>query len=540
MSPYVISVTKQWGLIDTPDDRKNHLKPTPMAGGLILFPLIITALFLSFWGKNYLSHLLLASILIFVIGLYDDFRGAHFSTKFLIQVCAALLVINAGVKINLITLHSSFAYDLKGTSFLSTLVTGLWIVGLTNAVNIIDGVDGLAAGLSLNAFVGICAIGVLSGQQNVALYSCVVAGGIFGFLRYNIYPAKSFLGDSGSMLLGFSIAVISIIMSAKKTTFMVLIIPVLFLAIPMLDTAIAFLRRIGKGDHPFKPDRSHLHHRLQDLNFTPRQILLYFLGFSSLLGIAALSMHDDQNIHGLIWGLVLIALMVGVIKAMNIYNFHDRIKLINLRLMRLSRHDTLILNKGMAIKIVMLTVILISGFNIYLTFLVIDPGRDLILASTAFLLLLAVPDAVIFSRNGTGRIMPFSKTAIFFLLLVMCLGLGIAFGEGISLMRPPMVTASLLLLGILIFLKSPVKLHEIFHIDPLDIISLYMAIFVVHNIHHSFPILPKSILVYAILNSVIFFGIFRIITHAALRTSRVHQPIWALPALFVYSLLWVL
>jgi UDP-GlcNAc:undecaprenyl-phosphate GlcNAc-1-phosphate transferase len=527
-------------LIDTPDTRKNHKKPTPVAGGLILFPLTIIALTYSFWGTIYLSHLLIASALIFAVGLYDDKWGAHFSTKFLIQVCAALLIINAGIKINLIYLHSSLALNMKSIGVLSTLVTVLWIVGLTNAVNMIDGLDGLAAGLSFNALVGICAIGVLSGQENVALFSCIVAGGIFGFLRYNLYPARTFLGDSGSMLLGFSIAVVSIIMSAKQSTFMVLVIPVLFLAIPMVDTAIAFLRRIGKGDHPFKPDRGHLHHRLQDLNFTPRQILLYFLGFSSLLGIAALSMHDDQNFHGLVWALVLIALMLGAIKAMNIYNFHDRIKLINLRLMRLTRYDTLILNKGMAIKVVMLTVILISGFNIYLAFLVIDPGRDLILASTAFLFLLAVPDAIIFSRNGTGRIMPYSKTAIFFLLLVMCLSLGVAYGDGKALMHLPMVTASLLLLGILIFLKSPVKLHEIFHIDPLDIISLYIAIFVVHNIHHFFPFLPNSILVYAVLNSVIFFGIFRIITHAALRTSRVHQPVWAVPVLFIYSLLWVL
>ena len=539
MSPYAISASERWGLIDNPDSRKNHQEPTPMAGGVILFPLVILALAISFRGTTYLSHLLIATTLVFAVGLYDDRWGAHFSTKFLVQVLASLLVVNAGVKINLIYLHSSLPLDLKSMSVMSTLITILWVVGLTNAVNLIDGLDGLAAGLSFNALVGIWAIGVLSGQQSVALYSCIIAGGIFGFLRFNLFPARTFLGDSGSMLLGFSIAVISIIMSAKQTTFMVLIIPVLFLAIPMVDTAIAFVRRIGKGDHPFKPDRGHLHHRLQDLNFTPRQILLYFLGFSSLLGIAALSMHEDQDLHGLVWSLVFIATMVGGIKAMNIFNFHDRIKLINLHLMRASKYDTLVLNKDMAIKVIMLTVILISGFNVYLALFAIDSGRDLILASTVFLLLLAIPDAIVFSRNGTGRIMPFSKAAIFFLLLVMCLSLGIAFGEGKSFVSPPIVTAFLLGLGGLIFITSPVKPREIFHIDPLDIIGLYVSVIVVHYLHHSFPLLPQSILIYSMINSIIFFGIFRIITRSALRTSRVYQPVWILPALFVYSLLWI-
>jgi UDP-GlcNAc:undecaprenyl-phosphate GlcNAc-1-phosphate transferase len=238
LSPWVISLSRDWGLMDHPDDdRKQHEFSVPMAGGLLLFPFVLIGILFSFPVSGNMPYFLAGACLIFGLGVWDDRFGAHFSTKFLIQGIAALLVIQSGLLLNLNKVVFFKEAGLEVSHFFCMALTLLWIVGITNAVNIIDGMDGLAAGLSFNAFAGIGALALMSGATGLATFCVIMSGALIGFLRFNIHPARTFLGDSGSMLLGFTLAVLSLIQSTKTATFLVLVVPALLLALPMLDTA---------------------------------------------------------------------------------------------------------------------------------------------------------------------------------------------------------------------------------------------------------------------------------------------------------------
>ena len=289
LTPRAIRLCYRWGLLDHPEDRKIHKVSTPLAGGLVLFPLILTGLVFMPLPVERLIYLAVAITAIFITGLWDDKHRIHFSTKFLFQTAAALFVIKAGFLFDLDRIFFLKGTDFQPSYIFSVFITVLWIVGITNAVNLIDGVDGLAAGLSLIAFAGIGALSLASGSLTPAIPCIIMVGGILGFLRYNIFPAQTFLGDSGSLLLGFTLSVASIVKSAKTSTFLVLVVPVLFLAIPMLDTSLAFTRRAIQKKNPFQADREHLHHRLLELNFSTTQVLGIFYGLSALLGILALA-----------------------------------------------------------------------------------------------------------------------------------------------------------------------------------------------------------------------------------------------------------
>ncbi len=537
-APYVIKLSEHWGFIDQPGGRKRHRVPTPTAGGMALYPFILVAILNAFHATRTSLLLSIAVTIILLIGLYDDKRALHFGFRFATQILASILVILAGFQIHLIDLRPFAPIHLTGEGLLSYLMTLVWIVGLTNAVNLVDGLDGLASGLSFNALVGMCAIATLGGKSQVGMFACLLAGALYGFLRFNFPRARSFLGDSGSTLLGFSIALVSIVMSAKQQTFLILMVPALFLAIPMVDTLLAFFRRIFSGAHPFKPDRGHLHHRLLDLNFTPTQILSNFLVFSAVLGVIGFWYSEHRNVDALLWSLIIIAFMLGSIKALNVFNFHDRIIRFNLRLKKLARDDVLVFNRNLLIKVVLTSVITLTLFNTLLGVLFIDTGRELFLAATGLLLLLALPDVLRFTRNGNGRIMPHSKAAIFFLILNLSIALGVNAPQGILYLKPFTISILLLVLGSLILYFSPVRIVEVLQIDPLDIVNLYLAVFICTAVKHFMPTVPTSVLAVALINSVILFGTFRLIFRAAVRTSPINQPILAMPVLFAYFLMW--
>ena len=338
-TPVLIARARQWGLMDLPGERKIHHKPMPLAGGPVFFPLMVAAYLIAFPKNQALSFLLAATAIIFALGIWDDLKGVHFSTKFFAQITAALLVMQGGVgfDLNRISLLEGLGFHFG--QLLSTVVTLLWIVGITNAVNLIDGMDGLACGLCLNAFVGLGAIALVGGSAkgNLALFCIMMAGGLLGFLRYNIDPARTFLGDSGSMLLGFTLAVVSILQSGKTNTFLVLVIPVLLLGIPMTDTTLAFLRRASRGQNPFKADRWHLHHKLLDLNFSVKQTLGLFYSLSAALGVLALWLVQTGN--GQIVALALLVMIAAVmtVKAMQIFNFRALIQRGNQRMRAVAR-----------------------------------------------------------------------------------------------------------------------------------------------------------------------------------------------------------
>ncbi len=539
LTPKAISFCRSWGLMDYPGGRKVHREPMPLAGGLLLFPFIIAALCISFWGDSRLPYLLFAVLIIFLVGILDDLQGAVYLTKFLAQVTAALLVVQSGIRINLINFGTFGSFPRNEDNLLSILLTVLWIVGLTNALNLIDGMDGLAVGLSLNAFLGIGAIAFLQGQTALVIFCLVVSGALFGLLKYNLHPAKAFLGDSGSLLLGFSIAVTAIIQSAKTTTLIVLIIPILFLAIPMVDTSLAFARRVYTGHNPFKPDRGHLHHRLLDLNFTPRQTLIYFLAFSFLLGQMAIRLSRRQSLYALGASLLLVVLMVIIIRALNIYNFHARIKAVNMRLRAMGRLEGQRKDAGGVYSGTLTAIILMLIFNVGLTLFYLESGKGLVLAITLLLPLLAIPDFLDRSENGYTRPMFFSKGVVFLLILTMDLSLVSRYKTGFPVER--WLFLAILLIFISYFLSTRMRKgrFELFLLDPMDFICLNMAgvvIVVFDYVRGIYTFVPLSLV---LLNTFLLFFIFRVLIRSAHVCFGMRKVYAAMPVILVIAVLFL-
>ncbi|GBE15544.1 putative undecaprenyl-phosphate N-acetylglucosaminyl 1-phosphate transferase [bacterium BMS3Abin14] len=538
-APRAISFCRSWNLMDYPGERKAHKEPMPLAGGLLLFPVILAGFSLPLWGDQRLPYVFFAVLIVFTVGILDDLRGVAYSTKFFAQVTAALLVVQCGIRINL--LHFGIFGNLSSSeeNLFSVLLTVFWIVGLTNAVNLIDGLDGLATALSLNAFLGIGAIAFLQGQTALVLFCLVVSGALFGLLKFNLHPARIFLGDSGSLLLGFSVAVIAIIQSAKTTTLMVLLIPILFLAIPMVDTSLAFVRRVSSGNNPFKPDRGHLHHRLLDLNFTPRQTLIYFLAFSFFLGQIAIHLSHRRSLYALTVSLLLVALMIIIIRTLNVYNFNAKIKTVNTKLRSFGKLD----GKRPDIRGVyngtLAAIILMLIFNLGLAAFYVEAGRGVFLAMTLLLPLLAIPDLMDRTENGFARPMFFSNGVIFFLILTMNLSLVLRYQTGFPVEQ--WLLLSFLLMFIAWFLAARILKgrFSIFLLDPMDFICLNMAGLIIAVFNYSRGIYAPVPLFLILLNTFLLFFIFRILINNTHATFGMRKAYAAMPVILVIAVLFL-
>jgi UDP-GlcNAc:undecaprenyl-phosphate/decaprenyl-phosphate GlcNAc-1-phosphate transferase len=232
-------------------------------------------------------------LVIAALGLYDDLRGAAAKQKLVVQVGVAIvLVIVGGYRIE----HLQIPFGgILPIGMLAVPLSVLWIVGIVNALNLIDGLDGLAGGVALIAVIVNLVIGVIHGDAMTVLLMASLAGGIIGFLFYNLNPASIFMGDTGSMFLGFVLAAVSLRTSQKSPTAWALLVPVVVLGLPIADTLLAFLRRAMRGQSPFKADRQHIHHRLLDLGLTHRQTVWALYGTCAGLASAALLLTFSGN-----------------------------------------------------------------------------------------------------------------------------------------------------------------------------------------------------------------------------------------------------
>lgn len=295
VTPMVKKYAFKIGALDRPDQRKVHKQVMPRLGGLAVYFSFIAAVLLTMDITLQICGLLVGGTLIIILGFFDDTRGLSPGLKLAGQIIAAAAVIPFGLEVNSLT--NPFSNEMPILlGYLSIPVTVLWIVSVTNAVNLIDGLDGLAGGttcisaLTLAAVVWIetTASGVSPGQSEAFVLALILAAAVVGFLRYNFYPAKIFLGDSGSMFLGFSIAALSIMGVAKSATFISVIIPVVILGIPLLDTIFAIVRRYCGRRPIFQPDKEHLHHRLIQMGLSHRQAVLSIYGVNVVLGLSAI------------------------------------------------------------------------------------------------------------------------------------------------------------------------------------------------------------------------------------------------------------
>lgn len=296
VTPIVKKYAFKIGALDRPDRRKVHKRVMPRLGGLAIYFSFIAAVLLTMDMAPQVYGLLLGGTLIIVLGFIDDTKGLSPRLKLAGQIAAAAAVaaIPFGLRVEFLT--NPFSDELITLGILAIPVTVLWIVSVTNAVNLIDGLDGLAGGtvfisaLTLAAVVWIetAKAGVFPGQSEAFVLALILAAAIAGFLRYNFHPAKIFLGDSGSMFLGFSIAALSIMGVAKSATFISVIIPVVILGIPLLDTIFAIVRRYCGRRPIFQPDKEHLHHRLIQMGLSHRQAVLSIYGVNVVLGLSAI------------------------------------------------------------------------------------------------------------------------------------------------------------------------------------------------------------------------------------------------------------
>ena len=284
-TPFIARLAFLIGAVDKPNARKVHDSYMPRLGGLAIFAGFCAATATLVAQDPKIAGLLFGSTVILLFGIVDDIRGISPRMKLFGQLMAALTVIYFGIKIDYINNPLNGFFQLGA---LGIPLTIFWIMGITNAVNLIDGLDGLASGISAIALLTFAVIAHQSNLNTVALLSLILVGAILGFLRYNFYPAKIFLGDSGSMLLGFITSGLSAYGIINGASPYVLFIPILVLGVPILDTFYAIIRRYLERKPIFQADKKHIHHRLLNKGLSHRQAVLVIYGISLFLSASAL------------------------------------------------------------------------------------------------------------------------------------------------------------------------------------------------------------------------------------------------------------
>jgi UDP-GlcNAc:undecaprenyl-phosphate GlcNAc-1-phosphate transferase len=323
MTPVWRWVAARLGIVDRPGPRKIHAESIPYLGGvsfhlsLIAVIAAILLFFPSYWSREF-TTLIIGASMVLLLGLYDDVRGASATLKFPLQILIALFMYWGGYRISSL----SNPFDLAGgglsLSFIGLPATLFWYVALMNAVNLIDGADGLAGGVVAIASGSLFMIGYSEGSTAVCVLALTLAGSTIGFLLYNFPPASVFMGDTGSLLLGFLIASAGVLGSTKSNTVVAMAVPLIALGVTLLDTALAFFRRLRKGQHPFRADQHHIHHRLLRLGLTPRQVVLIIYYCSLLFSLVAYLLSRIDTRYGIF---TIIILLLGVVMGLRILHF---------------------------------------------------------------------------------------------------------------------------------------------------------------------------------------------------------------------------
>lgn len=306
LTPLVKKLAFKIGATDKPNYRKVHMKLMPRLGGL--------AIFISFGIGMYVFHpiglynkpIIIGSMIIILTGMMDDVKEISPKLKLAGQIAAAAVVVIMGdLRVEFINLPFGGQIDF---GYLSFPITMIWIVGITNAINLIDGLDGLAGGVSTIALLSIAGMSMVTGNMYVTVIALIVAVSTIGFLFYNFYPAKIFMGDTGALFLGYIIAVLSLL-GYKNVTFISLVIPVIILGVPISDTFFAIIRRLVNKQPISAPDKSHMHHCLLKIGFSHRQTVLLIYAMSSVFGLAAFIFSQST-----VWGslIIILALLIAI------------------------------------------------------------------------------------------------------------------------------------------------------------------------------------------------------------------------------------
>ena len=322
--PIIMKTATHVNALDIPNERKVHKKPMPRLGGVGIFLGFLLGYMLFCTPTPQMLSILIGSILIILVGFVDDINPLKPLPKFLVQIVAAAIVVFYG---NII-LQDISAYGLYiNFGILAKPVTIFFIVAIINCTNFIDGLDGLAGGIATIFFITISIITSIMGIYNGldASLSLIMIGATLGFLVYNFYPAKIFMGDSGSMFLGYMISVISLL-GFKNVTLTSFVVPVLIFAIPILDTLFAIVRRLLKGESPSKADKEHLHHQILKMagNQVKTVLIIYFMQI--LFSIASIVYVLRNPKLGQIIYIIILIIILWLVTTTNIVFDKNKIK----------------------------------------------------------------------------------------------------------------------------------------------------------------------------------------------------------------------
>jgi len=302
-TPLVKALSVKVGAVDVPKDgRRMHDHPIPRMGGLaIFFGFIVSMLLFVPLGTDK-QGMLLGAVIIVVLGMLDDKYALPAKPKFLVQIAAALIAVLAGNRIEVLSNPNIFSPNpVWQLGWLSYPVTVIWIVAITNAVNLIDGLDGLACGVSTISAATMLVIALLVSELDVAVMMAALAGACIGFLPYNFNPAKIFMGDTGATFLGFIMATVSVEGMFKQYTIISFVVPFLMLGLPIFDVCFAVVRRVSHGQSPMQPDRGHVHHRLIDMGFSQKQAVGVLYVISAILGLSAVVLTASGAVKAMVF-----------------------------------------------------------------------------------------------------------------------------------------------------------------------------------------------------------------------------------------------
>ena len=330
LTPLLRRFCERYRLVDEPkDERRIHQKAVPRLGGVAIFLSILIALSLLALVNNSLTRtlhsdikgivvLLGCGVLVLLLGVYDDLRGANATVKF--AGLAAITVLFYGLGGRIEGLSIPFVGGVTFHPILGFLLTAIWVVGITNAFNLIDGVDGLAAGSALFSSLVLLTVSLMQGKVMITVVALALTGALAGFLRYNFNPASIFLGDSGSLFIGFTLAALAVQGSQKASTAVAVAIPILACGLPVVDAGVTIARRFVSGKPIFQGDREHIHHMLLARGWSQRRVALVLYGVSALFGLSAMVFVNSGS--GLT-AVVLFVIGVAVTLAIGHLRYHE-------------------------------------------------------------------------------------------------------------------------------------------------------------------------------------------------------------------------
>ena len=309
-TPLIRYISIKRGFIDKPSRRKVHKKKIPSLGGLAIFMAftIVTVIACALYQNIILSKvwgIVLAASILVVMGIYDDIKDMPAVVKLVGQITVAVIAYSVGFRIEEFFGFEAITFWLK---FISFLITVGWIVGAINAINLIDGLDGLACGVCAIISLFLFIASLSSGNFVLLVFAAALTGSCLGFLPYNFHPASIFMGDTGSMFLGFVLSIIALESYQKSTTFIAILAPIVAMAVPLLDTLLSILRRLVKKKPLFKADKNHMHHRLLVNDKSHIRVVLTLYAVTFFFGMISLGLKDIKGVY-MIAALIMISLV---------------------------------------------------------------------------------------------------------------------------------------------------------------------------------------------------------------------------------------